>query len=394
MKRFILLLILTLFLTFTLIGNCAWLSGWDYRIELAIGDYAGDIGASVTWFPVTVFLTSTQGEEVFVELTTDAEYKKIQFTQSDGTSLLYGHKKLFDASEELGIFTVSATGWTIDSNTSVFLYYDKDHADNDTYIGATNTAACEAVYNAEYKAVYTMADGADTSHIYDATSNNNDGTKKGANEPIEATGKVGQGQDFDGTDDYISVADSNSLDITTAITFECLVNFDAVNVWQEILTKRIWDTEVAYAFRMANDGKLTFYYDTGTTIHIWRETNAGSLATTDYYLAFIFVPGVTPTMEIRVNGASPIAGSWIIGDGTDDMPSNAIPVILGGFYDDSSYNGGKSKGVFDEHRLSNSQRSAAWIKGTYNSLWDSLLTYGSEETEEVEVNALFFGNNF
>jgi len=34
------------------------------------------------------------------------------------------------------------------------------------------------------------------------------------------------------------------------------------------------------------------------------------------------------------------------------------------------------------------------IKVTHNSLWDSLLTYESEETKEEETNAIFFGTNF
>ncbi|GAH49391.1 unnamed protein product, partial [marine sediment metagenome] len=113
----------------------AWLSGWDKRIKLDI-DYTNKIGAGVTWFPVTVFLTATQGEEVFAELTTDAEYLKVAFTKTDGTTELYGECELFDVSEQKGIFHVSRTGWTIDANTSIYMYYDKDHADNNTYIGA------------------------------------------------------------------------------------------------------------------------------------------------------------------------------------------------------------------------------------------------------------------
>jgi len=64
----------------------------------------------------------------------------------------------------------------------------------------------------------------------------------------------------------------------------------------------------------------------------------------------------------------------------------------------SNWEGGNSfnwDGVIDEIRLSTSQRAAAWEKATYNSLLDTLLTYGSEETEEEEeANAIFFGTNF
>ena len=52
--------------------------------------------------------------------------------------------------------------------------------------------------------------------------------------------------------------------------------------------------------------------------------------------------------------------------------------------------------VIDEVRISDTARSAAWIKATYNSLWDTLLTYGDEETSEEEAvdNAIMFGMNF
>ena len=373
----------------------AWLSGWDKRIKLIVDQTKIDT-ANLTWIPVTVFLTSTAGEEVFVELTTDAEYLKVAFTKADGTTELKGEMELFDVSEELGIFHVSGDGWVIthDADTDFYMYYDKDHADNTDNIGAINTAAGAAVWDGNFKLVTHMVD-ATTSTVLDSTSNNNDGTKLGANEPIEATAKVGQGQDFDGVDDYISVTDSASLDITTAITFECLVNFDAVNIYQEILTKRDYDIpDMSYGFRTDNNGLLSFYYNTGTA-HTWRETNSSLSASTDYHLAFIFVPGVSPTMEIRVNGGSPVVGSWVGGDGTEDMPSNAIPIVMGGDYDGASYRGGRSKGIFDEYRLSNVQRSAAWVKGSYNSSFDTLLTYGAEETEEAEaVNAIFFGMNF
>ncbi len=43
---------------------------------------------------------------------------------------------------------------------------------------------------------------------------------------------------FDGIDDYVSVPDSPSLDLATAITTEAWVNFDSVdNRYETILSK-------------------------------------------------------------------------------------------------------------------------------------------------------------
>jgi len=51
--------------------------------------------------------------------------------------------------------------------------------------------------------------------------------------------------------------------------------------------------------------------------------------------------------------------------------------------------------VGDEVRFSNTARSVAWIKATYASLWDTLLTYGDEETEGVTgANIMFMFSAF
>ena len=70
------------------------------------------------------------------------------------------------------------------------------------YGGSTSVEDKTGVWDSNYDAVYHMKDET-TSTILDSTSNNNDGTKKGANEPIEITGDIGKAQDFDGNDDYI-----------------------------------------------------------------------------------------------------------------------------------------------------------------------------------------------
>lgn len=362
----------------------AWLSGWDKRIELKIEDYAGDIGAEVVWFPATVFLTSTQGEEVFVELTTDAEYKKIQFTEADGTSLLYGHMKLFDVSETKGIFTVSADGWTINANTSVFLYYDKDHADNNVYIGATNTAACEAVYNAEYEGVWDMADGADTSHIYDATDNNNDGTKKDPDEPIEAEGKVGQGQE--NVNDYIVVSDNATLD------------FDAEDFTVSFLFKcaNVTETEIILCKGESGPQKDFRIYKTADDLHFdfqvdndpeQRVTLSAVLDNTTWHSTTMTYKASTKELSAYFDGAyaDKITAAY-------HPASSAFDLVLmarwqDGITDYSTF----FPGLMDEVRISRTLRSVAWIKGEHNSLWDTLFTYGSEE---ARINALFFGSNF
>lgn len=535
MKKYILPLILILFLTFTLIGNCAdWLSGeWDYRIELSIADYAGDIGAEVTWFPVTVFLTDSQCEEIFTELTTDTEYLKVAFTKADGETELYAEKELFthtsffsdddvltggtasadtdagagyeaakgndndlgtrwtsdnsalphwwkydlgeavtktvrklrihkfwnvsgsilkdftlqgsnndsdwdvisteqaaDAGEDAiweeftfanstayryylinittnyrednyaafwevemleiipkGIFHVSRDGWIIDANTSIFMYYDADHANNDTYIGAIG--ARTEVWDGNFKAVHHMAD-ATTSTVKDSTSNNNDGTKTSADNPIQtADGKVGYAQDF--SSDHITVSDDPTLNFGSGnFTIETCLKMDDITDPRYFLWKRGGTPATGY---------YIFYHHVNYSYSFlfgdYTNSNYAYLATqsdwddTDWHYLAVKRTGAGNTGEIWVDGVSQDLDDGSVGTAGDTDTATDLTI---GEKPGVDY----MAGILDEKRISSGARSDAWIKGTYNSLWDTLLTYGSEELAEEaeEANAIFFGTNF
>ncbi|MCJ7790545.1 MAG: LamG domain-containing protein [Candidatus Atribacteria bacterium] len=137
MKKLLLPLIFILLLVFTLTGYCDWLAGWDNRIKLTVDETKIDT-ADLIWFPVTLFLTATNGHEVFTELTSDSDYMKVAITKADGTTEMYAEPELFDVSESKGIYHLSKSDWVIDydADTDFYLYFDKDHADNTDYIGA------------------------------------------------------------------------------------------------------------------------------------------------------------------------------------------------------------------------------------------------------------------
>ena len=61
--------------------------------------------------------------------------------------------------------------------------------------------------------------------VKDASGNNNHGTASGA---VANVGKFSNGGDFDGTDDYVSITDSDSISITNAYTYAAWARFDDV----------------------------------------------------------------------------------------------------------------------------------------------------------------------
>ena len=68
------------------------------------------------------------------------------------------------------------------------------------------------------------------------------------------------------------------------------------------------------------------------------------------------------------------------------IPDNAGALIIGA-YVSTSYT---FHGVIDEVRISNIARSASWIKATYNSLWDSLVTFSTEASIEASISGTYY----
>jgi len=99
-----------------------------------------------------------------------------------------------------------------------------------------------------------------------------------------------------------------------------------------------------------------------------------------YYVAATYT--ANGNSYLFVNGSQEASGS-----SNFTIPTNTRNWVLGRA--SYLYEGGANKeqldGKLDEVRISNTNRSADWIKATYYSLNNSLLTYGAEET-----NANFF----
>ncbi|HKQ65248.1 MAG TPA: LamG-like jellyroll fold domain-containing protein, partial [Methylomirabilota bacterium] len=85
------------------------------------------------------------------------------------------------------------------------------------------------------RAAYAFNEGQGTSTV-DASGNGNTGTL--TNGPTWTTqGRYGNAITFDGTNDFVSVPDSASLDLTTTGTIEAWVRLNAVGRWQALIAK-------------------------------------------------------------------------------------------------------------------------------------------------------------
>ena len=90
------------------------------------------------------------------------------------------------------------------------------------------------------------------SRALDSSGNRNDGTIDGAK---RTTGKFGGALRFDGVDDMVTVADSDSLDLTEAMTIEAWVKPARLrSMWRTVVIKE-QRNQLAYALYAANGGR-------------------------------------------------------------------------------------------------------------------------------------------
>jgi len=228
-------------------------------------------------------------------------------------------------------------------------------------------------YSATYKAVinfdyfyYAIDVAHNPCGIIDSTSNANNGTKKGVGEPVEAAGQVGQGQDFDGADDTIDCG--AGLAIGTGVrTFTAIVS-TSLDDWQTIIGNRNYATD-GYCIQLGSGGIQFYNAKAGTGVYITDDYTDGA-----NYLLTVVRNG-TAGNAIYINGVSKELGTNTenLDDAADSL-NTRMGVQLG------ATDRRLLDGILDEVQISDTARSAAWDKATYNSLWDTLLTYGSEET--------------
>ena len=347
----------------------SWLAGWSHRVEIAID--SDKIDESLVDFPVLLYLSTSSGlgstdvSFIFDEL--GANRKKIAVTTSDGTTQCYVEIEKWDSVNEQAWLWVGVPNIASGVNTVLYLYYDNSKADNTTYVGETGTTPAQNAWDSSFVGVWHKADGP-AQAILDSTSYANDGTKKGDNEPQEVDGRIGKAQSYDGMDDYVDVGDDASLQIggegesftLTAWTqraasgTEHIVisqGTDALN--QGLHLRHRSDNTMRFGFWTNDLDTPTAYPDVGEWHH-W-------VATYD---------GATNARKIYRDGVSVAADT-----SSADYIGPANTEIGKRTWNAQHYNG-----LIEEVRISNVARSAAWIKATYHSGNDGLLTYGDEES--------------
>lgn len=236
-------------------------------------------------------------------------------------------------------------------------------SDTHFYIYYGNTSVLDGqdpanVWDSGYVMVHHMKDET-PSTVEDSTLNSYDGTKKAAGEPVEVAGQIYSGQDFDGGDDYVQCGDVDEVDSATELTFSVWANITGNG---PLISKY---TDANYR---------THIYNSGSDIY-WNLSNdtasygvSPSLSGWNYYV--MVFNGSETGKVLRLKG-------YVNGEQQTLTFTGTIPAVAADTGTNQLEFGRQSTAYFDgqldEIRVSNTARSAAWIKAQYLNMKDEFI---------------------
>jgi hypothetical protein len=385
MKYKLLTLFLLLSLMLPAIPPARAFYNFDWTRARRITVDSGDVDSDLTDFPVLVYLDSTR-----INWTeTQDDLDDIRFVDQDNSTFLYYEIENYTVNDEAWVW-VNLPFVNSTSDTEFYLYWGNT--------GAVSGESQEDVWDSDYLTVLHLND-LTNSTLEDSTINSHDYSKKGANEPILDPVMIDGGQYFDGSDDYAS--SDSTYQLADTMTWEYWLNSSddatAKTIWSD---NAQWHTQ-GYVWMGRNPSATSFYYEYANTTHTQSWTVANYfLDDTVFYFALV-VNYTSDTIEIFRNGASFSSGT---------IP-NAISLtgytrtqILGSFSGANHF----WFNEFDEVRLSDVNRSSAYIGASYESGRDRLLQYSSRvevyppitnpctvihpDSEDNQIEQLFFGD--
>jgi hypothetical protein len=315
-------------------------SGWLYRKKITLDAASG--ASNLTNFPVLISFTADA--DLAARAQDDGE--DIIFTRDDGITPLDYEIESVDGSGNLAAWVEIPT-LSNSAATDIYMYYG-----NAAY---TDTHDAAATWDSSFEMVQHLEEvSGGANAILDSTANANHGTD--ANSPVfGAAGEIDGAVTFDGSNDLIQVADSDSLDILTGITLEAWVNTDNNNAsYQTILEKRPGSGTYNYYMRLDN-GYLRFSFynashialldsSTKLTQNAWHHV----AATYDQSNIRLYVDGVQVASSAQTAAMVANTGALVLGIET------YMPTDEKGF-----------DGTIDEVRISSTNRGAGWIATGY-----------------------------
>jgi hypothetical protein len=339
------------------LANVNWYnSNWMYRKKISINHTL--VSNNLTDFPVLVSLSSDADLAAKAQNSGD----DILFTFADGSTKLNHEIEEFTYATGKLLTWVKVPVLSSVIDTDIYMYY------GNASCGSQQNAT--GVWDSHFMMVQHMKDNPDTAHIADSTSNSNNGTKIGANEPNEVSANISKAQDFDGGNDYINCGADESLEVDY-ITVEGWAKFD-VNTGKRVIASIDDGSNRRWALYLLDSPSycLRFFVFVGGS---WRSPDYPWQPTPDTWYHIV---GVKSPTHVRtyINGEE--VGTPQAHPGAIDKDPMDLRIGAGNYP-------GYIDGTIDEVRISNIDRSAEWIQTSYNNQSNPSAFYsvGAEEAD-------------
>jgi hypothetical protein len=209
----------------------------------------------------------------------------------------------------------------------------------------------------------------------DSTNSSNHGTPGGSmsmGDRIEEA-NIGRATEFDGSDDYISLTDTNTAEIKSTANWTAEFVFKTAdtgsggtyNIRGPFYSKG--DAATQHLHMGVNNSKLVLEWYSGATNSISSNT---SVCDNNWRHGTI-VGRSNGNAYLYVNGDYETSGAWT-------HTVTCISERLGDNYQGSA-SCDNYDGILDEARISDTNRSSEWIKTSYHSDFDNLIIFGGVE---------------
>ena len=339
---------------FRILDPDAWYSAsWRYRHRLFF-DNAGQ-AEDLSDFPVLVVLTPSRvdyglmkpdGSDIrFVDARSGADLShEIEAWNPGGTSYLWVRVPRIDGGSDLD---------------SIYLYYGNP--------AAASAEDPPGVWDAGFRGVWHLHDDFD-----DSTAYANHGANNGS---VHSPGRIGDGQDFDGSTAFVRIGDDPTLRITGGLTLEAWAHKRAVGSQAVVAKHRSPGNQRSY--RMGFDhplepnGPYLSLSDTGSWVPEGLLAHPSGTLNNWRYVAAAYDRA---SIRLHLNGLLVAQRSTTVASVYANVEHVIIGAVQNGMAD-------WFDGVIDEVRISATPRSPDWIAAQHLSMTDAFLYYGPLETE-------------
>jgi signal peptidase I len=376
-----------------------WLSSWKYRLQMTLDH--NDVTSNLSNFSTLIYLFSSSGingadvTNIFNEV--GSNNKKIAVTTSDGITQCYVEIEKWDSVSKKAWLWVKVPSISTTTDTVLYIYYDSSQQDNTAYVGDPGSVTAQNVWESNFKAVLHLPETSGTQ--YDSTPNSNNGTPQGG-VAQGAAGKVDGADTFDGTSGYLNYGLTASLNFGTNSPFTYEGWVKTTESYGAIISQRhgtddgaVIDICVGYDGAVRSAGRLMGLVRQSSSSSGYARVT-GPIVNDGNWHYFTLTRNSGNTIELFVDGISQGTASGSASGGAITTNLRALGserrwVQVGYGTADDRY----LSGAVDEVRISNTQRSAAWIKTSYESERDHFVSWGSEERNSVTYDYVLSVSN-